>query len=49
VCREQSVDELGEIEHRITIVPNATDDREIKRAVTGCDGWVKDDAVRRRR
>jgi hypothetical protein len=38
VCREQSVDKLGEIEHRITIVPNATDDREVKRAVTGRDG-----------
>jgi hypothetical protein len=32
------VDKLGEIEHRITIVPNATDDREVRRAVTGCDG-----------
>jgi NAD(P)-dependent dehydrogenase (short-subunit alcohol dehydrogenase family) len=39
VCREQSVDKLAEFEHRITIVPGATDDRDvIKRAVDGCDG-----------
>jgi NAD(P)-dependent dehydrogenase (short-subunit alcohol dehydrogenase family) len=39
VCREQSVDKLAEFEGRITVVPGATDDREvIKRAVAGCDG-----------
>jgi NAD(P)-dependent dehydrogenase (short-subunit alcohol dehydrogenase family) len=39
VCREQSVGKLAEFEGRITIVPGATDDREvIKRAVAGCDG-----------
>jgi NAD(P)-dependent dehydrogenase (short-subunit alcohol dehydrogenase family) len=39
VCREQSVDKLAEFEHRITILPGATDDRDvIKRAVAGCDG-----------
>jgi NAD(P)-dependent dehydrogenase (short-subunit alcohol dehydrogenase family) len=39
VCREQSVDKLAEFEGRITILPGATDDREvIKRAVVGCDG-----------
>src|SRR3954466_10277562 len=39
VCREQSVGKLAEFEDRITIVPGATDDREvIKRAVAGCDG-----------
>jgi NAD(P)H-binding len=39
VCREQSVGKLAEFEGRITVVPGATDDREvIKRAVAGCDG-----------
>jgi NAD(P)-dependent dehydrogenase (short-subunit alcohol dehydrogenase family) len=39
VCREQSVGKLAEFEGRISIVPGATDDREvIKRAVAGCDG-----------
>src|SRR6266480_3577431 len=39
VCREQSVGKLAEFEPRISIVPGATDDREvIERAVRGCDG-----------
>jgi NADPH:quinone reductase-like Zn-dependent oxidoreductase len=39
VCREESVGKLDAFEGRITIVPGATDDREvIKRAVAGCDG-----------
>ena len=39
VCREQSVEKLDAFEERITIVPGATDDRDvIKQAVTGCDG-----------
>lgn len=39
VCREQSVGKLDEFKERITIVPGATNDREvIKRAVAGCDG-----------
>jgi uncharacterized protein YbjT (DUF2867 family) len=39
VCREGSVGKLAEFEGRITVVPGATDDREvIKRAVTGCAG-----------
>jgi putative NAD(P)-binding protein len=39
VCREQSVTKLDEFEGRITVVPGATDDRQvIRRAVTGCDG-----------
>ena len=39
VCRAQSVGKLAEFEHRITVVPGATDDRDvIKRAVAGCDG-----------
>ena len=39
VCREQSVGKLAEFEDRITIVPGATNDREvIKKAVAGCDG-----------
>ncbi|MBM7789115.1 NAD(P)-dependent oxidoreductase [Tenggerimyces flavus] len=38
VCREASVDKLDAFKDRITIVPGATDDREvIKRAVAGCD------------
>ena len=39
VCREQSVGKLAEFEDRISIVPGATDDREvIERAVAGCEG-----------
>ena len=39
VCREQSVGKLAEFEGRITILPGATDDRDvIQRAVAGCDG-----------
>jgi NAD(P)-dependent dehydrogenase (short-subunit alcohol dehydrogenase family) len=39
VCREKSVGKLAEFEGRITVVPGATDDREVvKRAVAGCDG-----------
>src|SRR5215217_5547643 len=39
VCRAQSVGKLAEFEDRITVVPGATDDRDvIKRAVAGCDG-----------
>ena len=39
VCREQSVAKLAEFEGRITVVPGATDDRDvIKHAVAGCDG-----------
>jgi hypothetical protein len=39
VCREESVGKLDGFKGRITIVPGATDDREvIKTAVAGCDG-----------
>jgi putative NAD(P)-binding protein len=39
VCREESVPKLDPFKERITVVPGATDDREvIKRAVAGCDG-----------
>lgn len=39
VCRAQSVAKLDRFAGRITIVPGATDDREvIARAVAGCDG-----------
>ena len=39
VCREESVGKLAQFEGRITVVPGATDDREvIERAVAGCDG-----------
>src|SRR4029079_15201843 len=39
VCREQSVGKLDAFEGRITVIPGATDDREVvKRAVAGCDG-----------
>jgi hypothetical protein len=39
VCREQSVEKLDAFKERITVVPGATDDRDvIKRAVAGCDG-----------
>ena len=38
VCREQSVGKLDQFKGRITIVPGATDDRDvIERAVAGCD------------
>ena len=38
VCREQSVEKLESFKGRITIVPGATDDRDvIKRAVARCD------------
>ncbi len=39
VCREQSVGKLGAFQGRITIIPGATNDREvISRAVADCDG-----------
>src|SRR3954463_9420101 len=39
VCREQSVTKLADFDSQITIVPGATDDRDvIKRAIAGCDG-----------
>lgn len=39
VCRERSVPKLAEFADRITIVPGATNDREvIREAVAGCDG-----------
>jgi hypothetical protein len=39
VCREQSVGKLDEFKGRITVIPGATNDREvIKKAVAGCDG-----------
>jgi hypothetical protein len=39
VCRAQSVDKLERFKGKITIVPGATDDREvIRRAVADCDG-----------
>jgi hypothetical protein len=39
VCREQSVNKLDAFKGRITIIPGATNDREIiKKAVAGCDG-----------
>jgi hypothetical protein len=39
VCREQSVGKLDDFKGRITIVPGATNDRDvIKQAVAGCDG-----------
>ena len=39
VCREQSVAKLAEFDGRITVVPGATDDRDvIQRAVAGADG-----------
>ncbi|MCO4807175.1 MAG: NAD(P)H-binding protein [Flavobacteriales bacterium] len=39
VCRKKSVDKLDEFKDRITIVPGATNDRNvIKKAVEGCDG-----------
>ena len=39
VCREQSVDKLAACQDRITVLPGATNDRDvIRRAVEGCDG-----------
>ena len=39
VCREASVGKLDAFRDRITVIPGATDDRDvIKRAVDGCDG-----------
>ena len=39
VCREQSVGKLDAFTERITVVPGATDDREvIERALAGCGG-----------
>lgn len=39
VCRERSVSKLDAFKERITIIPGATNDREvIKKAVAGCDG-----------
>ncbi|MCK2148040.1 NAD(P)H-binding protein [Marinobacter alexandrii] len=39
VCREKSVSKLDGFKERITIIPGATNDREvIKKAVSGCDG-----------
>jgi hypothetical protein len=39
VCREKSVQKLDIFKGRITVIPGATDDRDVvKRAVSGCDG-----------
>jgi hypothetical protein len=39
VCRERSVEKLEAFKGRISVIPGATNDREvIKRAVAGCDG-----------
>ncbi len=39
VCRERSVSKLDPFKERITIIPGATNEREvIKKAVAGCDG-----------
>jgi NAD(P)-dependent dehydrogenase (short-subunit alcohol dehydrogenase family) len=39
VCREQSVEKLDAFKGSITVIPGATDDREvIEHAVAGCDG-----------
>jgi uncharacterized protein YbjT (DUF2867 family) len=39
VCREGSVGKLDAFKGRITVIPGATDDRDvIRRAVIGCDG-----------
>ena len=39
VCRERSVSTLEAFKRRITIVPGATNDRQvIQQAVAGCDG-----------
>ena len=39
VCREQSVAKLDAFKGRMTVIPGATDDREvIRKAAAGCDG-----------
>jgi len=39
VCREKSVEKLDSFKEQITIIPGATNDREIiRKAVKGCDG-----------
>jgi len=39
VCRERSVEKLDAFKGRITVIPGATNDREIiRKAVAGCDG-----------
>ena len=39
VCRARSVEKLDTFKGRITVIPGATNDRDvIKRAVAGCDG-----------
>jgi NAD(P)-dependent dehydrogenase (short-subunit alcohol dehydrogenase family) len=39
VCRDRSVEKLDAFKGRVTVIPGATNDREvIRRAVTGCDG-----------
>ena len=39
VCRDKSVEKLAKFKEQITIMPGATNDREvIKKAVEGCDG-----------
>jgi NAD(P)-dependent dehydrogenase (short-subunit alcohol dehydrogenase family) len=39
VCRAVSTDKLGALKEQITVVPGATDDRDvIRRAASGCDG-----------
>jgi len=39
VCRERSLHKLDEFKTRITIIPGATNDRDvIRKAVAGCDG-----------
>jgi hypothetical protein len=39
VCRERSVSKLAAFKGRITVIPGATNDRQvIQRAVAGCDG-----------
>src|ERR1700680_3203263 len=39
VCRERSVGKLDAFQGRITVIPGATNNREvIRRSVAGCDG-----------
>jgi len=39
VCRERSINKLNKFKGRITVIPGATNDREvIKKAVEGCNG-----------
>ena len=41
VCRKSSIGKLDVFKERITVIPGATNDREvIKKAVAGCDGVV---------